>query len=292
MKKIAMGFLGLALSVSASSFALINGTLPVDSDPHPFPNTVHIRYKSGHAAFCTASRIGSKTFLTAAHCVFDPSTRTLSRISRGMKIQWTNEANPQTVLGDPDAGWTDATVDDVYINPEVWDKCQPGACDNIYDKAPDVAVIRLLETPELRNSSGVVVSPAYVDFTHAATGNSVVMTGYGCESYAGPDPFPAGNARLKYGSTIIVGNDIFSWFPFWRPSEDVTFYSAGNALIPGAPSGCPGDSGGPVYRDDGVRNNIVGVISRGSWDPLTGQGKVNFFARVESLATWIRDVNL
>lgn len=279
----------LTFFLARSCFGMVNGTISPVWDPIPFKNTVALRIPGDNNAFCTGSKVAAHTFLTAAHCVFDPNTRNIRTIfAAGRGIEYTNLANPGLVSL-PVGPYFTATIDAVYVNPAFYGACTAPGCNMavVSESAADVAVIRLREEPLFG------VFPAYLDFSNVGSANKVVLGGHGCEhGNLGTlsQRYPAGYSRLSYGNNIVMDVAAIASAGFGRPSDTHLFYTPGMPLDRTLPSVCQGDSGGPIYRDDGTRNNIVGVNSAISFWDSSQLGVINRHARISTVETWLRSV--
>ena len=120
---------------------------------------------------------------------------------------------------------------------------------------------------------------AKVDLAAVEPGDKVVIMGYGCEAgLNGPKDYS--KQRLKLKRTVALGLDSQSHEGSWvgkdLAGERAKRLEKGYLFTPGQrgkteeASLCPGDSGGPVYRDDGAENRIVGVNAYYSFRPDDG----------------------
>lgn len=241
--------IGLA-GFGSSAQAVVGGTI------HPlglplFPSSIAIRRN------CTAAKVGERSFLTAAHCVMDNATGGwIPMFFPDSKIDITN--NPLPAFG---AGFVTVTVEEVLIDPSYQWACTSLPCDNAKMRAagPDVALLIIKDlTPWIPIAS--------IDFIDVPDRTRIKVGGFGCEDYASgsvrvpSDTVTWPDGRLKFDSTVSrdaslpvsVGNS---------PSGPDYFYTVGPALDSARAGLWKGDSGGPVYYDDGTNTTILGVNS-------------------------------
>ncbi|MDQ3234508.1 MAG: S1 family peptidase [Pseudobdellovibrionaceae bacterium] len=110
---------------------------------------------------------------------------------------------------------------------------------------------------------------AKIDKTYVWNGDPVVIAGYGCESGTSSSG-ASSTVRKKFGRTSVLAgsviNDLeprvseanmnnFESYYFMTPCAHYNYESSPNNV-----SLCPGDSGGPVYRDS-TAEVVVGIHS-------------------------------
>ncbi len=128
----------------------------------------------------------------------------------------------------------------------------------------DVAVVEL--TAPLAAS----ILIASVDTVPTRVGESLTLVGYGCDDFANDAGTGAGVRR--FGSATV--SQIYS----------------GMVRTSGPAYACPGDSGGPAFRQ-GNAQRIVGVISSGDFAVEAGPSRSNL-ARLEVLDAWLRALSV
>ena len=159
---------------------------------------------------------------------------------------------------------------------------------------PDVAVIILTAASKEKLAS---IPAASVDMRRVAKGDDVVIMGYGCESgIDGAQDFPTGKKRLKFHETETLGKNALVHVGAHIPSSEAGEVYAGYTITPGRSldadeaSLCPGDSGGPVYRDDGTDTHVVGVNGYYSFLPLAQDPQrvslTNWHTRLDGESRW------
>jgi hypothetical protein len=145
--------------------------------------------------------------------------------------------------------------------------------------APDFAIVTLTSDAVAKLAS---IPTATIDTNPVNPGDPVVIMGYGCETSLDAT-FDYAHARLKSQPVVAesVGQAIQ---PDLTPAPDPAahiennyFFTPGAAsnMTPNGASLCPGDSGGPVYRDDGKGLTVVGVNSYYNFDTAHPDVAVN-----------------
>jgi len=269
----------------ASGEGAIIGGQPATVDR--FPATLYLE------AGCTATKVGPKLLLTAAHCVLDPAT-----------VSPTYERGGSVGLSrDPAKGFEPHGVAAVHVHPD-WLK----ACDETYCgasettarvDAPDVAVLELAD--ELAN-----VPAAPVDPSPLAAGDRVTILGFGCKAgVLAPDSRPAASPEFAETRVVAATAAIHPGSPLTSADLGVVdgnyALTPGPGLSPGNAGLCPGDSGGPLYRDTGEGLAVVGVNANYTFEPQDQDAKglpvTNWHTRLDAksrhgVAAWLRSVGV
>jgi hypothetical protein len=299
--------LGVTLAVSSPALALIGGQ--VDALDR-FPAVVAIAFPGGGqpaANQCTATKIGPVAFLTAAHCVVDhttaravmddadPVTLTLIhgvganavnipvrlrqtllppayeaalgrfRDYKAARLRELGGGVPEEGSGEGGTGREPASGADPALGGAR--RRAPALAQRIRlrhhfsARFPDVAVLIVAEpTPAIPTLA--------VDLSPLAAGAEVELVGRGCRQVE--DALVRNPAVRTWGVSTVLRVDA------------VNFYSAAAQLRPGAPSLCPGDSGGPVLRDGrvvGVHGVVYGLKPRAG-------ARSNLAVNLSRLADW------
>ena len=209
---------------------LIGGRLATEAE---YPSTIYIN------GTCTATKVGSHHFLTASHCVllfngFEPQLDMKQQFQPGGEIQITDDnrglhPRPVTV--------TNTSV----VSPHYYETGP------VSPPFPDAAVVRILEdTPE--------ISIAVVDTETVLVGDQVVKTGYGCDGASNVAKF-----KLQEVTVPTTSPPDHSWLQSFVRTERLEATPGGAAL-------CPGDSGGPLYRQSSSELVVVGINALGGGD--------------------------
>lgn len=235
---------GSTADATTSSSDLIGGSEVADSD---FPSTIELTVPGPGWSSCTAAKIGPRHILTAGHCiVYATPNDVTAKLGAGAIVALTAKHG---VIGDDDPLMA-YPVAQTLVHP-TW-LATHGDLD---DANADVAIVVLTEAALTGGFAKIPI--ARVDAHPVVPGDELVVMGYGCETGVRVDD--NANPRLKAQSTVAVGTVADrSYFatPGAGPAP-AALADAGPA--PDGPSLCPGDSGGPVYRDDGTERVIVGV---------------------------------
>ena len=222
----------------------------------------------GNSGQCSATKIAARRFLTAAHCVADMLTGTVaSTFATGRSIQISNAVTP----GVRDFVFLHIKHTDLHPDFELALERFHEYKEKIINKYrehykggyleqrirwiesnnhftarnPDLAVVSVRElTPR--------IPIAKIDFAPLTAKDIVHLVGYGCEADRNVS-LVSKYARRRWGETRVIRVD------------PVNFYTFAHQLLPGAPSLCSGDSGGPVMRAGkvvGVHGTVYGLSDK------------------------------
>lgn len=240
------------------------------------------------ASKCTASWVGPRHLLTAAHCVFDAS--------RGAPMA--GYAAGASLAIDTATGLFDVTIE-VTVVSETWAELCPRTYCGIAEvaarqDAADVALIVLRDdVPDQR------FLPVTADAQ--APGDAVIIQGFGCEDglYAGDERSDINLASAE--TRVVPATDALHEGSFigedhLEAASGNYFMTAGPAHAAGGAGLCPGDSGGPVYANTATGLAIAGVNANytllpEAQDPL-GLPVTNWHTRLDgdarhAIATWL-----
>jgi hypothetical protein len=261
--------------------ALQNGTIDEDGR---FGAVVAIHTPGGAA--CTATRIGPRQLLTAAHCVTDmtsggvrPDLQQHSELllTRGAADSQPPEARTLIIEGVE-------VAPDFRLGMERLQAYKRGRIKEIEARFPDSSLSRAANRIRARTEfasrfpdvavlrvagelGGIPTAP--IDTRPLARGDEVVLVGYGCSRTRRERLHPTRRPRRWAPATVLR-------------VDDVNLYSTATKARADAPSLCPGDSGGPTLRDGKVVgvNAVVYDLS-----PALG-ARSNMSARLDRLRHW------
>lgn len=220
---------------------------------------------------CSATKVGSHLFLTAAHCVQLPRPRSPEEeanlppdyLSNGgvreaylpgssIQISWGLHANDQSK--------GTFTIEETIIHPSWWDCLYCRTWPTVTGMA-DIALIRLLEpTPQIPR--------ARVEVGDVRPGQKVVKVGYGCQDGVPPDQESAadgeglGPLKAEEGWTVPASESTPTGRSFpggFEPIDESYLTTSGHWRYSGFGSLCLGDSGGPLYLAGVPDLRVVGV---------------------------------
>jgi hypothetical protein len=238
------------LGSDASDLKVIGGT---EASTGQFPASVHIPK-------CSATRIGPKHLLTAAHCVLREDAWELDDIYKvGGQFQIEYGVKLATATSYP------VEVSRTSVHPSYKENAVYGG-DKTSSQVVDVAVIEVLNLPDaikIAEISDKILTPQ----------DAIYFTGYGCEKL--PD-------HMDFGSDtggVVVKSDLSEYEKKLRLKfKEVPFhrYEGTSGIIKNVRDspllsedeatkifgGCPGDSGSAVYlADSSPFTKVVGINS-------------------------------
>lgn len=251
---------------------LIGGTEAREGE---FPSTLLVRGN------CTVARVGPRHILTAAHCVYDNSSRKIrADFGPGRPLYLTNHIKADSYAAVDSNVFRTVRVKKVHL-ADAYDEEHTSIRPLGAEAIPDVAIMEITEESETA-LEGIPI--AKVRISPMNVGDRVVMMGYGCEKgLKGPQDYT--KQRLKYQRTRLLGIDsqdhagsyvLHRGEPFTTNLERQYLFTPGAYAQPKEASLCPGDSGGPLYADDGTASTIVGVNAYYSFAPANANAQGNW----------------
>jgi pancreatic elastase II len=225
----------------------IKGGTNVTSTGFPFDAVFRVQFGAFDGITCTATKIGPRKFLTAAHCGLDMR----ANVENG-EISLTNANAPTSAQR--------FNIQNLFVHPS-WDSVNdPNPRRDIPD-AYDVAVfIVTQDTPG---------NPVFFCAPHIDPGRSARFIGFGRDVDRTPD-LPAGERKQTATSTTAT-----------QGSASATSFTH-NIITRGGVAGDRGDSGGPLFIDLAAGSPLSGVLSKG--DISIDETK---FARTANTCLWI-----
>jgi hypothetical protein len=235
-----------------ASGALVGGR---EASATEYPATVLIDWG------CTGAKVGPRLFLTAAHCVHDSK---LNVVNVGSQLLVTTKdanlfANDAQALG----------LEAIHVMPSWIEACAPWLVDGDPDNGCTANVLSASHPPDVALIAVTTDTPsipeAVIDVSPVQLGDHLVETGYGCEN--GYDkPFDYDHRRLKLERSVAIGAERLLHDGSFVWAGDEGNVAASYVITPGFDAGsgrdsslCPGDSGGPLYRDEPSQLRVVGV---------------------------------
>jgi V8-like Glu-specific endopeptidase len=245
---------------------------------------------AGGSRRCTVTKIAPRRFLTAGHCVTNTSRGTIDEtFAPGRSIRISNALAPDSATD-----FLQLHVDMVHLPAEFeralkrlyayqqkliaqYRETYSGAelerrvrhvesQNHFTAQVPDLAIVTVRQrSPE--------IPQANIDFAPLAKNEPVHLVGYGCERFNNNKHSTSTHtlSRRKWGETQVIRVDA------------INFYTFAHLMRPGAPSLCPGDSGGPVMRNGkivGVHGTVYGITR-------THGARSNMSANLRSVQPWL-----
>jgi hypothetical protein len=249
-------------------------------------------------SFCTATKISSTQFLTAAHCVLEAGKKywffpDSAKPGRKYYYSFSRDLSSPVFLHA-------LTIKRVSIHPLLHSclnkgKYAPAHCTVQGVPTPDVAII----TVEKSDGPFFDVPFLPIDFRKNEPGDEIILTGYGSQFDGDVSP-----PVLKYGFSRVATIEEMGKAIEGTSASDMGFSqwgfyfgSLGPLMDPNLPNLGSGDSGGPVIKE--FPDRIVGINSSAICpDGAPSDCEVtsnNFFARIDAESTipmesWIREV--
>lgn len=243
------------------------------------PATVGISLDGHHA--CTASRVGPRHLLTAAHCVFNASSLEIYYAPKStITLRAANDTQTPMIV-------KSASVHPLWASKCADTLCSASAVTAKLD-APDVAVIELEEEPKN-------LATAKVDREPLAAGDLVRVTGFGCTTgvYVSDNVAVA----LRTAEQKVVAATAAIHDGSFVTAADLPVFGGNYALTAGAAGLCPGDSGGPLYRNGAVVGVNANYTLRPDTEDQVGIPVTNWHTRLDgksrnAVGQWLSDVGV
>lgn len=225
----------------------------------------HFRSTVGIGDVCTATKVGARLYLTAAHCVFDRN-----ELADGFPP--TNAPNHDGVAAQFSPGASIAIAYGLNVNDQSQRATVKVVKTNIHPTwlvysrihltvagGADIAVVEvdrdLPQIPEAR-----------VELGEVQPGTPVVKVGFGCEDSAGGNVnvlgrYKTADATVLPASALSVGSGDLQTAWEGLVVESSYLLTSGKQRESSRASLCNGDSGGPLYLNNNSDRRVVGVNS-------------------------------
>jgi secreted trypsin-like serine protease len=231
-----------------SKWRVINGQTTLQ---HEFPSIVSLRVNGNH--ICGGTLLNANSVLTAAHCIYPPPP------------------NMEVVAGEHSIYYDEGGERSVQVARIVR---HPGYIHNAWN-GDDIAILKLAR-PIQQEQHIRYVSLAQ----RGARPEGCQVVGWGATDPSGRNAAPI----LQKAILQIVPNDACANnFPQTRGNVKQICAGGGSTRN----SACRGDSGGPLYCQQGGRTVQVGVVSFGTV-PCAQPNTPAVFTRVETYLDWIQ----
>ena len=292
---VGMKFILFSFLVAMSLFFWNPGHAIIGPDPHyvddeaDFPAVVKISNN------CPATKVGARLFITAAHCL--QAAPEIFRPGATIDLSAQNHVDGKQ--------WLNLTLSEVYIHPSF--VAIPELLyfyKNSFGMARYSFDLGLLYVEETTPQIGMV----FINFDPVEDGEPLVFLGYGCQDGLNQpvDLNRVLRPRLQMGFSIAAPyegihpqkeedfmNDFYLHFlkTPWE-QQRIYFYniiSRGHDFDSRYSGLCPGDSGGPVFRE-GRYDEIVGINAYYSFKNGNDIPYSNWHTRLSQAAPWIQSI--
>ncbi len=235
------------------------------AEPCEHPSTVAVTDVYGDP-FCTGTLVNSRVVVTAAHCLVDwdlnPLPASELRVVHG--------------YADPLAAPAAARLEVSQADPHPYYDTDPSTDQQGLGRSNDIGVL-VLKAPIAGAVPTGIPLPNVLD-TKLSAGDDLHISGFGVYSYTG-NPWNPGPGGLLYKAVVQYEYHLYeSSYPSW------------GELLAGSTTGadtCFGDSGGPIYFEDGNELWLVGATSRAAADVTLLCGEKTIYLLVSAYIGWI-----
>jgi secreted trypsin-like serine protease len=233
-----------------------------------FPWLGDIRVSGQH--MCGSSLIHPQWVVTAAHCLEASAGTDTSSTVRFNTVDQYGALNPN--------GGVEKKVKKIFIHP--------GYDGDIYSTGRDIGLIMLQEPV---TSITPIPMPAFGDTATAYLGGSPVkVAGWGLR-----DTIPSGAPnRMKWCSTRIIGYTLCDSVTQAQTSGNhlsSKIVCAGYTGDEAQSGAAAGDSGGPLWAENGSNKKLLGIVS-GGFSSTTLHNLPGVYTKVAAFRPWIDSV--
>ena len=254
--------------IPLSSEAIVGGKLDTTNGN----GVIQIKVSDGGA--CTATKIGKRLLITAAHCFDDSVSLT------GFSDKTTNQGKEYKAL----------TSEMVHIHPSYQALSKTTYEDTI--NVIDMAIVRVQENDEFDQ-----IPIRQLDFSLVFPLTRLVFYGYGCDKSVNDIKGYVPKRKIAETESLNIASlqskhGIMT--PLYRDLSSVIYQNSivtpGSQYNPTQASVCLGDSGGPIFKN----GNLVGINTLYTFNDVTSEGNsvsgvsyLNLHARVSAAKEWI-----
>jgi len=262
---IGLLFAGIAALPGSAAYArdrVVVGGHPVSAADHPWVVALTSRDRFGHSRsgqFCGGALVGSRTVITAAHCLSQDVLGVSHRRVRDLSV-----ISGREDLGGRSGG-REVAVRKVWVNPGFKAKTNAG----------DIAVLTLGKSLPKKDTVQM-----------AKSGDAAYRAGTRADVYGWGDTTGRGtyaSGLHAAGVRVLADSACAKAYP---DSSD-GMYKKQSMLCAGATEGgrdaCQGDSGGPLV----AQGRVVGLVSWGSG--CGERGRPGVYTRISSVAGLVRE---
>src|SRR5690606_26916669 len=235
---------GEEVAVESKSQNLIGGAPVAQGD---YAATVGINNN------CSATKVGSHLFLTAAHCV-QAATPEEGERNDGLGDNYVGGSTIQLNWGldGNDHPQGTYTIEETLMHPSWYCSNGCGGIQQSHQGGADIALIRLIDDED---NDTPQIPEATVELSDIPPGQRVVKVGYGCQNglpLEGAPQESLGPLKAAPGWTVPVEESTpyrssVALIEGFEPVDESYLITGGQRRYSGFASQCLGDSGGPLY---------------------------------------------